>query len=163
MKQLVFLRPLHFVDILCDYGAGTEIFAPHPYGHALHLVANRILGDKDTVLEITLEADDVCGPCVHNLKGVCDNVIDRSYRPTAPILMRDWDLLINRRWCERLGIAEGERYTARELCERLRDRAGEIREIFPEIIDDRVTLKARNMREGIRKYLGPEADGQPIP
>lgn len=153
MERPIRIRPLHFVDIVCDYGAGTEEFTPHPYGHAVHTVANIMLGDRDTLLEITLEPDDVCMPCVHNVDGVCDNVIDRSFRPTAPVLMRDWDLRINRRWCERLGIAEGDRYTARELCMRLRERAGDITELFPEIIDDRILTKEKNMREGIRKFL----------
>ncbi len=153
------LRPLHFVDIICDYGAGTEKFEPHSFGHALHLVADRILNDKDSLLEITLEADDVCRPCVHNVQGVCDNVIDRSFRPTAPLLMRDWDLLINRRWCERLRLAEGDRLTAREFCQRLRGRAGDITGIFPEIIDGRIAVKAKNLRAGIEKYLEPEAGG----
>lgn len=153
MKRMIRIRPLHFVDILCDYGAGTEEFTPHHYGHALHLVANRMLAEKDTLLEITLDADDVCTPCIHNVNGICDNTIDRSYRPAAPPLMRDWDLMINTRWCERLHLHEGERYTARELCERLRDRAGDITDIFPEIIDGRIALKAGNLREGIRKFL----------
>lgn len=152
---MIRLRPLHFVDIICDYGAGTEEFAPHPDGHALHVVARRLLRDNETMLEITLEADDVCRPCVHNVGGACDNVIDRSFRPTAPPLMRDWDDLINRRWCARLGIGPGDRLTARELCQRLRDRAGNIADIFPEIIDDRIARKADNMRAGIRKYLDP--------
>jgi len=156
MEKIVHIRPLHFVDILCDHGAGKDIFAPHPFGHALHLFAGRIMGDKDTLLEITLDPDDVCKPCLHNRSGECDNVIDTSFRPTAPPLMRDWDLLINQRWCERLSIAEGERYTARELCLRLRDRAGDITGIFPEFIDNRAETKARNMREGIRKFLEPE-------
>ncbi len=154
MDDVIFIRPLHFVDIICDYGAGVDEFTPHPYGHAIHLVANRMLRDRDTLLEITLEPDDVCKPCSHNVDGVCDNTIDRSYRPDAPPLMRDWDLLINRRWCERLGIREGERYTARELCALLRDRAGDIRSVFPEILDGRTAVKEKNMREGIRKFLG---------
>jgi len=159
MKRIIHLRPLHFVDIICDYGAGTETFEPHPFGHALHRVAERILRDKDTLLEITLEADDVCRPCLHNISGVCDNVIDRSFRPTAPPLMRDWDRLINRRWCERLGMAEGDRLTAREFCQRLRRRAGDITAIFPEIVDDRIAVKAENLRAGIGKYLEPKAGG----
>jgi len=153
MEKIIYLRPLHFVDIICDYGAGTDEFTPHPYGHAIHIVANRILNDKESILEITFDPDDVCVPCSHNINGACDNVIDRSFRPSAPRLMRDWDLLVNQRWCERLKIKEGERYTARELCQRLRDRAGDITGIFPEIIDGRIALKDKNMREGIRKYL----------
>ena len=64
----------------------------------------------------------------------------------------DWEEKLVR---ERLDIAEGERYTARVLCERLRDRAGDIRDIFPEFIDDRAAAKAENMRAGIRKFLEP--------
>jgi len=153
MGETIRIRPLHFVDIICDYGAGTEEFLPHPYGHAVHTVANAMLKDRGRPLEITLDPDDVCIPCVHNVNGLCDNVIDRSFRPTAPVLMRDWDLLINQRWCGRLDIAEGDRLTAHELCMRLRDRAGDITELFPEIIDDRIATKAKNMREGIRKFL----------
>lgn len=159
MTKPLRIRPLHFVDIICDYGAGTEVFAPHPYGHALHHVANRILSDKETRLEITLEPDDVCRPCSHNIGGVCDNVIDRSFRPAAPPLMRDWDRLINERWCARLGIAEGDAFTARELCRRLADRAGDITGIFREIVDGRVSVKAKNLRDGVAKYLGPDGAG----
>jgi hypothetical protein len=50
-------------------------------------------------------------------------------------------------------MKEGDRFTARELCMRLRDRAGDITEIFPEIIDGRIAQKEKNMREGIRKFL----------
>jgi hypothetical protein len=31
--------------------------------------------------------------------------------------------------------------------------------IFPEIIDDRTAVKAKNLRAGIGKYLGPGAGG----
>jgi len=154
MNDVIRIRPLHFVDIICDYGSGVDEFQPHPYGHAVHTVANRMIRDKETLLEITLEPDDVCIPCVHNVNGVCDNVLDRSFRPSAPPMMRDWDFLINTRWCERLGIAEGDRYTARELCERLRDRAGDITELFPEFTDNRATVKAKNLAAGVKKFLG---------
>jgi hypothetical protein len=112
-----------------------------------------MLKDRDTLLEITLEPDAICVPCIHNVDNLCDNLLDRSFRPTAPVLMRDWDLLINQRWCERLEIAEGDRYTATELCQRLSDRAGDITGIFPEIIDGRIAVKEKNMREGIKKFL----------
>ena len=153
MEDVILIRPLHFVDIICDYGAGTERFEPHPYGHAVHIVANRMLDNKDTLLQITWDADDVCTPCIHNINGVCDNFIDRSYRPAAPPLMRDWDLLINQRWSKRLNIKEGDIFTAKELCERLRDRAGDITGIFPEILDNRIETKEKNMRKGIGKFL----------
>lgn len=153
MTDAIRIRPLHFVDIICDHGAGTEVFEPHPFGHAVHTVANQMLEDKTTLLEITLEPDAICIPCVHNVDDVCDSLLDRTGRPTAPVMMRDWDLMINQRWCKRLGLAEGDRLTAREFCERLRDLRGDIHEIFPEFIDGRIDIKARNLTEGIRKFL----------
>lgn len=151
---ITYIRPLHFVDILCDYGAGVDVFTPHAFGHALHTVANRFIADPEIMLEITFDADEVCGPCVHNIDGVCDNTLDRSYRPSAPVMMRDWDLMINRRWCERLAIHPGDRLTARTFGELLRDRRGDITELFPEILDDRILTKEKNLKEGIRKLLG---------
>lgn len=153
MEDVIRIRPLHFVDILCDYGAGTDVFEPHPFGHAVHTVANDFLKNKDRMLEITLEPDAVCIPCVHNVGNVCDNLLDRTGRPSAPVMMRDWDLAINQRWCARLGIGEGERYTARQLVERLRDRKGDINDIFPEILDNRIKIKAVNLDKGIEKFL----------
>lgn len=153
MAAFFYIRPLHFVDIICDYGSGIDEFQPHPFGHGVHVIANQMIKDKDTLLEITLDPDDVCRTCVHNIAGVCDNIIDRSYRPSCPPLMRDWDLIVNKRYCERLGIAEDDRFTARQLCERIRDRMGDITELFPEFLDDRATIKAKNLAAGVRKFL----------
>ena len=52
MKDLIFIKPHHFVDIITYYGAGIDIFKPHPYGHALHSVAEEILSNRDIFLEV---------------------------------------------------------------------------------------------------------------
>lgn len=160
MQEVILIRPLHFIDVLRDFGAGQTDFEPDPSGNGFHLVAEKLLNDKDVLLEITLDPDDVCGPCKHNVDGVCDEELNRTHRPSAPRMMRDWDLLINQRWCERLQIKQGDRLTARELCERLRDRAGDIETIYREIVDSSAvpdwlspSRRAVNLRKGIKKYL----------
>jgi len=154
--EITRIKPHHFVDILTSFGPGRGTFQPHPYGHALHAVAGRILRDPDALLEIELGADDVCKPCRHNVKGLCQDTIDTSYRPAAPSLKREWNLLIDRRWCGRLNIHQGDRLTAREFCRRLRDLAGEITDIYREIPADRTAERASNLRKGIRRFLGRE-------
>ena len=147
------IKPHHFVDIITHYGAGTLSFEPHPYGHAVHTTAQQIMENKNINLRIELGADDICKPCIHNINGLCDDTIDTSYRPCAPSLKREWNLLVDRRWCKRLNIIQGQRMSARELCERIRDNAGDITDIYREIPAHRTAERARKLNEGIRKFF----------
>jgi len=153
MKDVIRIKPHHFVDIVTSFGAGETMFEPHPYGHAVHTVAARILGTRDLLLEMELGADDICRPCKHNVNGLCDDTIDTSYRPGAPSSKREWNLLIDQRWCERLGIEQGDGLTARQFCERLRERAGDITDIYREIPADRTAERARKLKAGIARFL----------
>ena len=157
MTYLIRIKPHHFVDILCALGRGQTTFEPHPYGHDVHGVAARLLADRDTLLEIELGADDICRPCRHNVDGLCDDTIDTSFRPDAPSSKREYNLLIDERWCERLQIRQGQRIAARELCRRLLEQAGEITGIYRENPADRTAKRAEGLRAGIAKYL--EAEG----
>ena len=96
---MISIKPHHFVDIITAFGGGRTEFEPHPYAHALHSVAERILSDPGVRLRIELGADDICLPCRHNADGLCDDTIDTSFRPEAPRSKLEWNLLIDRRWC----------------------------------------------------------------
>ena len=152
---MISIKPHHFVVIITAFGKGQESFEPHPYGHAVHTVTEQVLGDLDAPLEIELGADAICRPCAHNIDGLCDDTIDTSYRPEAPSSKREWNLLIDRRWCERLAIVQGDRLSARELCERLRERAGDITDIYREIPAHLTADRAANLKKGIEKFLAP--------
>jgi hypothetical protein len=152
-KQMLAIKPHHFVDILTAFGDGRTEFEPHHYGHAVHLVAHAILDDPDIRLRLELGADDVCGPCRHNIDGLCDDTIDISFRPKAPESKREWNLLIDRRWCEKLELEQGDCMTARQLCQRLRDRASDISDIYVEIPAGRTAERQTKLRKGIAKFL----------
>jgi len=154
MKDVIYIKPHHFVDIITSFGAGKTKFEPHPYGHALHTVAEKILNNRDIILEIELGADDICKPCKHNINGLCDDIIDTSFRPKAPPSKREWNLLIDQRWCERLKVKQGDRLTARQLCQRLRDFAGNITDIYREIPLNMTSKKASNLVKGVTAFLG---------
>ncbi len=158
---MVDMKPHHFVDILTALGEGVTRYEPHPYGHALHTVAARILADPGVRLRIELGADAICRPCRHNVGGLCDDTIDTSYRPQAPGSKREWNLRLDTRWCERLGLAQGDTLTALELCRRIRERAGEIADIYREIPADRTARRQASLRRGVAVYLG--ATSPPAP
>jgi hypothetical protein len=151
---MIRIKPHHFVDILTTYGGGQAVYAPHPYGHAQHTVAAQLHTDHDCLLEIELGADDICAPCAHNIEGQCDDVIDVSFRPRAPSLKREYNLLIDRRWCKRLDLKQGDRLRAAELAARIRDRAGDLADIYPEMPAQGTAQRALKLINGISKYLG---------
>jgi hypothetical protein len=157
MSDAIRIKPHHFVDILRAFGEGQTAFEPHPYGHAVHLVAERVLRERDAMLEMELGADAICEPCVHNVGGLCDDTIDTSFRPDAPASKREYNLRIDERWCARLALAQGHRLTARELCRRLADGMGDLRDIYRENPPERVAAREAALRAGIASFLGGEA------
>jgi len=151
--DVISIKPHHFVDILTALGGGHMNPEPHPYGHALHRVTRQILDNRDIRLRIELGADDICRPCRHNVNGQCDDTIDTSFRPAAPKSKEAWNLLIDTRWCERLILRQGDTLTARQLCERIREHAGDITDIYREIPAARTAEKQTRLQQGIATFL----------
>jgi len=157
MVNVIRVKPHHFIDIITSVGAGQTKFEPHPYGHAVHTVARRVLRNRDSMLQMDLGADDICAPCKHNVNGLCDDTIDTSFRPKAPTSKREFNLLIDQRWCQRLGLKPGERLTARQFCERLRASTGDLTGIYLEEPAERTASRSRNLAAGIETFLGHPA------
>jgi len=153
MKNVICIKPHHFVDIITSFSAENITFEPSPYGHAVHTVSERIWQNRDALLEMELGADDICEPCKHNINGLCDDTIDTSFRPKAPSSKREWNLIIDKRWCERLKLQQGDRLTAREFCELLRDNTDDITDIYREIPAELTAERARKLKAGIEKFL----------
>ena len=154
MRDLVRIKPHHLIDIITALGAGQKEWEPHPYGHAVHTVAGRVLEERDVLLEMDSGADDICGPCVHNRGGLCDDKIDTSYRPDAPASKREWNLLIDRRWYGRLELKDGDRLTAREFVERVRGAlGGGISDVYREIPAEMTAKRLADLKAGIAEYL----------
>ncbi len=151
---MISIKPHHFVDIVAALGEGCTAPPPHRYGHGVHTVTREILANPDVELRMELGADDICGPCCHNAGGLCDDTIDISFRPEAPGSKREYNLLIDQRWCERLGLREGDILTARELCRRIGQSAGDIRDIYRETPAERTAVRQSKLQRGIAEFLG---------
>lgn len=151
--KVISIKPHHFVDIITAFGDGCTRFEPHPYGHAVHRVAAEILADRDAMIRIEFGADDICGPCRHNIDGLCDDTIDTSFRPQAPKSKRQYNLLLDERWAERLGLRPGDQLTAREFCLLLRGRAGDITDIYRENPAERTAQRQTKLQNGLAWFL----------
>ena len=150
---MIVIKPHHFIDIVAACGGGQTHFEPHPYGHAVHTVAHEILANPEIELVMELGADDICGPCTHNIQGQCHDRIDTSFRPDAPASKRAWNLRIDRRWCERLGLTQGDRLTARQFCERLAASTDNIDDIYREEPRPRTADRLRRLQLGVARFV----------
>ena len=124
-EDVVLARPHHLIDIICQHGAGMQ-FRPHPYGHAQHAVAGKVIGDQTTMVQFVVGADDICSPCKHLVEGRCDDVLGQCDPPRSKQEYND-DLDV--RLLEHLGIAEGEAMTFRRYLQRIRDRLAGLAEV----------------------------------
>lgn len=119
-------RPHHLVDIIAQYGAERP-FRPHPYGHAVHLVAAEVIANPDVLVEFVVDADDICAPCVHLVDGRCDDMITVCDPPIPKQLSVDradrWLLAF-------LDIAEGQVMSFREYLAILRANLDGFRAIY---------------------------------
>ncbi len=147
------IKPHHFIDIVTAVGDGKLTFSPHPYGHAQHSVAAKIIDTPNISLIIELGADDICKPCIHNIDGTCDDTIDTSYRPQAPTSKQEWNLLIDQRWCKRLQLKQNDILSAQEFLRRLQHHSQNITDIYREIPEERTAERSRKLGKGIKLLL----------
>jgi hypothetical protein len=106
------LRPHHLLDIISKYGHG-QAFEPHPYGHAVHLVARTLLTNLDLEVQFVVAADDICGSCKHlQPSGQCGDVV-RSLSP--PVSKQEYNDQLDVRLLAYLGLCRNTVMTARQF------------------------------------------------
>ena len=154
MELAIKIKPHHFVDIMASFSKRKIVLEPHPVGHARHTVTQKILLDKHLVLEIEPGADAVCAPCSHNRDGKCDDKIDTSLRPKAPESKQKYNLMLDQRLMKRLKINPGDKITAQALCGLLEKNLLKLSEIYRELPRKLVSQREKDLRLGIKKYLG---------
>ena len=153
MSNLIKIKPHHFIDIITSFSAEKVVLKPHYYKHCVHSVSKAILENKNLTLEIELGADDICKPCIHNMEGICDDTLDISNRPKVPPLKRDWNLILDKRWCKRLKIGQGDKIQVIEFCELLKDGSNDLLEIYKENNKKNTVAREINLKKGLQKYL----------
>lgn len=153
MKDVINIKPHHLVDIITDYGEGRTDWQPHPYGHAVHTIAKRVIAEPDVLLRMDSGADDICAPCKHNINGLCDDTIDTSFRPKAPRSKRENNLIIDRRWYARLGLKDGDTLTARDFVAKVGQVIQKgISDIYAELPPKMVSDRLARLKAGVTKF-----------
>ena len=147
------IKPHHFIDIITSFSADNVILEPHDYQHNVHSISKTILENRNALLEIDLGADDICKPCIHNTDGVCDDILDISNRPEVPRLKREWNLILDKRWCKRLKIDQVEIISVLEFCELLKEGSNNLLEIYKENNRENTIQREINLKKGLKKYL----------
>ncbi len=143
----VILRPHHLLDILRDYGYGIR-YMPNEYGHALHIVADKVLNDLDTDIELVTAVDDICRPCRHLLEdGLCDDTMTVGKETVSKQAYND--ALDGRLW-PYLDLDKNNRMTVREFFQLVHHRLDGIENICTHPGEEEIYRK-RGLSEGLRK------------
>lgn len=151
------LRPHHLIDIISEYGHGVE-FTPHPYGHALHIVATQVLDDLSLEIEFVLAADEICYPCRHlQPNGICDDILSQLDEPMSKQVYNDE---LDGKLFPYLNIEPGTRLTLRQFLERVNQHLPGIEQLCThpgEQEEDR----RRGLRDGLSRLgIVPAANRQ---
>lgn len=149
------LRPHHLLDIITHFGEGGA-FAPHPYGHAVHTVAEAVLADPEIEVEFVIAADDICRPCIHlQPDGSCDDLRSR----TGPLSSKqEYNDDLDRRLCEYLPLDPGTVMTVRRFLEIVNAKVPGIEEICTHTPGTEAQ-RLKGLTEGLRKLGIRDAGG----
>jgi hypothetical protein len=110
-SDITLLRPHHILDIITRYGQNIQ-FKPHPYGHALHTIAKKMIDDSNLKIKLIIGADDICQPCKHLLSsGYCSDVL---HQLNPPLSKQDYNDDLDRRLLSYLNLVPETVLTLRE-------------------------------------------------
>ncbi len=151
MKKIV-IKPHHFMDIIKLYGKGIEVFLPDEnMGHDFYTVANQIIKDKNTILQLTIHGDDICKPC----KSYKDHCIDPLTSIPGFTTKNEYNKTLDERMVTLFQLSINKTYTAKELCTIYLKNHDLIFQIWKEE-DHSITLKRHDwFVGGATKYLQP--------
>ena len=120
------LRPHHLIDIVSKHGHGVK-FRPHPYGHALHIVAEQVVNNPDLEVQFVLGADEICYPCRHlRADGQCEDVLHQLEEPISKQAYNDE---LDGKLFSNFQIQPETRMTVSEFLERLNERTPGIEKV----------------------------------
>ncbi|MBL7970584.1 MAG: DUF1284 domain-containing protein [Prolixibacteraceae bacterium] len=105
------LRPHHILDIVRNIGHGRKM-EPHPFGHDVHGITQKIIADVDQPLLLVVGADDICLPCSKlNADQMCvDVLLQCDDKPSK----QEYNDALDVRVLNFLNLKEGTQLTVRE-------------------------------------------------
>lgn len=147
----ILIKPHHFLDIIKLYGSGLEIFVPdEKMGHDFYKIGNMILQNKNIIINITADKDDICTPCKYCSDGICVDgldVIDGYDRKDT------YNKALDTRIINYFHLDMHKDYTAEELCKIYLSEPDFIFDVWLEE-NDKITKKRYSLFvSGAKKYV----------
>lgn len=144
------IKPHHFMDIIKLYGKGIEMFVPdEKMEHDFYKVANQVIKDKNTILQLTIFGDDICKPC----KSYKEECIDPLTIIPGFTTKNEYNKTLDQRIIVLFHLDENKTYTAKELCTIYQNNHDLIFQVWKEE-EDSITKKRHDwFVEGATKYL----------
>jgi hypothetical protein len=152
-KEMLLIKPHHFLDIIKLFGSGLEKFVPNlEYGHDFWKVGNEILENPNVQLELTLDNDAICIPCKFSNGSICTGVTSAD---SEEISKDAWNKLIDQRLFKILGLENGTKISALELCKLAKEKLTRenIFAVWKEKPIETTEKRANFLMRGIEKYL----------
>jgi hypothetical protein len=142
---MLHLRPHHLTDIIRNIGHNRPL-KPHPYGHAQHLVTQKILDGSERSITLVVGADDLCLPCIHlQNDGLCNDVLPQL---EIPMRKQTYNDDLDHRLLLFFGLHEGNTISLYDFLCLIEKRFDKI---VPLCLHPKEDLAYR--REGLRKGL----------
>jgi hypothetical protein len=142
------IRIHHFFDIIRDIGSGKN-FAPHPYQHSYHLVAQQIMQNPNLKIIIVSAADSVCQGCIHLKDNNCDDIL--THRPDFTS-KQDFNDYLDQRISLICKIQPLKWYTPKELCIKGKSYLEKIESIYVGNDADNTQIRKENVLKGVQIY-----------
>ncbi len=139
------LRPHHILDIVRNIGHERKL-EPHPFGHDLHRITQRITENVNQDLLLVVSADDICLPCDKLTEGLlCTDVLPQCEDKPSKQTYND---ALDRKVLDYLNLQEGIKLTVREYLNIVKDKLDGIEKICTHPKEDE-----KYRRDGLKKGL----------
>ena len=148
---MIIIKPHHFMDIIKLYGSGIDVFVPdEKMQHDFYKIANEIIKNPQVKLSLTIDADDICQPCVQCINGICDDELPKTL---GNIKKDDYNKRLDQRLIDYLHLNLKEQYTALSLGRIMYEKKDIIFKVWLEE-DDKITQRRFELFQlGAKKYL----------
>ncbi|MEE3342895.1 MAG: DUF1284 domain-containing protein [Bacilli bacterium] len=149
-NKIIIIKPHHFLDIIKLHGAGLNVFVPDKkMGHDFYKIGNIILNNKNILIKLTIENDDICSPCKYCHNGKC---IDNLTGIKGYTQKDTYNKTLDKRMIELYNLDLNKEYTAYELCNIYLSNPEFIYKVWQEEDDEKTDKRYELFKEGAKKY-----------
>ncbi len=151
MEEKIVIKPHHFLDIIKLYGSGIDVFVPdEKMGHDFYRIGNIILNNKNIMMKLTIDADDICTPCKYCKDSLCMDSLDGIECYTKK---DTYNKTLDKRIIEYFSLDLNKDYTPDELCEIYLSDLDFIYKVWQEEDDEKTARRYELFSNGAKKYI----------